>query len=199
MKLIPFTNPIKTETKTDSELIALYKETHQTEYVGELFDRYHHKVFGVALKYLRDAEPAKDALLEIFSHLFEQLLKYKIDDFNHWLLAVTRNHCLRQIKTDQHSVPFDKVHENYFSPSFMELEHELDLLNEKEKKLAELESALKLLKPEQRTCVQLFYLEDRSYQDISEATGFELNKVKSYIQNGKRNLQIILEQREKKQ
>ncbi len=197
MKWIPFKNTISTGSYTDSELIALYKETEQNTYVGELFNRYHHKVFGVALKYLRDPDLAEDALFEIFSHLYEQLLKYNISDFNHWLLTVTRNHCLRQIKTDQLSVPYERTHENNFASTFMELDHELDLLYEKEKKLTALEAALDLLKPEQRICVQLFYLDDRSYQDISEVTGFDLNKVKSYIQNGKRNLQLIMQQHDK--
>lgn len=183
---------------TDIELIRMYKESGDTNLVGELYNRYHHIVFGVALKYLQDAEKAEDALLEVFNNLFEQLLKYKIDEFKSWLLTVTRNHCLKVIKADARVVSFEQPHENLFPIDFMENEAELDLISDKEKQIEQLEIALKKLKPEQNQCIRLFYLEDKSYQYIAEKTGFELKKVKSYIQNGKRNLQIILEKELKK-
>lgn len=198
MKLIPLDRIKKNLNYTDAELVALYKETLQTKYVGELYQKYHHLVYGVALKYLRDTTLAEDALLEIFSHLFEQLIKYKIDDFSHWLLTVTRNHCLRQLKISKQWIPFEKTHEKNSSVEFVEFTPDLDLWNEKEIKLLQLDEALKLLKPEQFTCVKMFYLDDCSYQHISETTGFDIKKVKSYIQNGKRNLQLIMEQQSKK-
>jgi RNA polymerase sigma-70 factor (ECF subfamily) len=184
--------------KTDLEIIRLYKESSDTNLVGELYNRYHHIVFGVALKYLQDAEKAEDALLEVFNHLFEQLLKYKIDEFKSWLLTVTRNHCLKIIKSDARVIPFEPVHENLFPIDFMENETGLDLMYKREKQIELLEEALKKLKPEQNQCIRMFYLEDKSYQDIAEHTGYALKKVKSYIQNGKRNLQLIMEQMPKK-
>jgi len=197
MRLINSTYHQKTQDKTDSELIALYKETNNTNYVGELFNRYHHLVFGVALKYLHHPDLAEDALLELFSRLFEQLQKYQIDDFKHWLLTVTRNYCLKYIKASSQTVAFENTHENIYSVDFMESEHQLDLLFENEKRIELLQLALAQLKPEQQQCVRMFYIDDRSYQYISDQTGFEVKKVKSYIQNGKRNLQLIMEQYKK--
>ena len=178
--------------KTDIELVILYKESFDTEIVGELYNRYSHIVFGVALKYMKDSDKAQDALLDVFNNLFEQLIKYKIEDFKNWLLTVTRNHCLKLLKEYAKSAPLDYAQTKVLSVDFMENEHEIDLHKDKEKQIEKLESALKKLKPAQQQCVTLFYIEDKSYQEISEATGFSIKKVKSYIQNGKRNLQIIM-------
>ncbi|MBI9068834.1 MAG: sigma-70 family RNA polymerase sigma factor [Salinivirgaceae bacterium] len=182
---------------SDIELIALFKAENDTGAVGELYERYHHIVFGVALKYLKDTDAAQDALLDVFNNLFDQLIKYEIDEFKSWLLTVTRNHCLKEIKFQQKKVSFDLPHENTFYENFMENELEIDLLKKKEEQIKQLEYAITKLKPEQQECIRLFYLEERSYQYIAEATGFDLKKVKSYIQNGKRNLQILMEQNNK--
>lgn len=192
------THRIQPETKSDLELIFLYKESGNTFYVGELYNRYHHQVFGVALKYLHDADKAEDALLDVFHNLFEQLLKYKVDEFKSWLLTITRNHCLKVLKKDAKTISFEATHENIFSIDFMENHLEAYHIHEKEKQLDVLEHALTKLKPEQEQCIRKFYLLDKSYHTIAEETGFELKKVKSYIQNGKRNLQIIMEQQLKK-
>jgi RNA polymerase sigma-70 factor (ECF subfamily) len=197
MKLVKSSYYSKDDTKTDSELIACYQETNDTRYVGELYNRYHHLVFGVALKYLHNTDQAEDALLEIFKRLFEQLLKYNIDDFKHWLLTVTRNYCLKYLKASAQTVNFDTIHENQFRVDFMESEQQMDLLYENEEKIELLKLALEQLKPEQKQCVSMFYIDDKSYQTISLETGFDIKKVKSYIQNGKRNLQLMMEQNKK--
>jgi len=183
------------EIKSDIELVHEYKESFNTEIIGELYNRYHHIVFGVALKYLKDSENAKDALLDVFNNLFEQLIKYKIDDFKNWLLTVTRNHCLKLLKENAKILPIDYAQTSFLSVDFMENEHEIDLHISKEKEIEKLNHALTLLKPAQQECVKLFYIDDKSYQEIVEATGFDIKKVKSYIQNGKRNLQLLMEKK----
>lgn len=178
--------------RTDEQLVSDYKQTLNNQIIGELFTRYHHIVFGVALKYLKDTELAQDALLDVFNNLFEHLLKYKIDDFKSWLLTVTRNHSLRVLKDASKSSPLEYAHVKNLSINFMENEHEIDLINDKEKQLKQLEQALNKLKPEQNKCVKLFYLQDKSYHEVASITGYNLKKVKSHIQNGKRNLYLIL-------
>jgi RNA polymerase sigma-70 factor (ECF subfamily) len=192
MKLVKnrYNNSIK--SKTDADLVLLYKQTLNNEIIGEIYERYNHIVLGVALKYLKNTEQAQDALLEIFSNLFKQLVKYKIDDFKSWLLTVTRNYCLKVLKDNSKTAPLEYAQNDYLSVDFMENEHEINLHIKKEKQIKQLEEALTKLKPEQQKCVSLFYLDNKSYQDISDTTGFTIKKVKSYIQNGKRNLQIIM-------
>lgn len=178
--------------KTDAQLVCEYKESLNNQIIGELYNRYNHIVFGVALKYLKDTELAQDALLDIFNNLFDQIAKYKIDDFKSWLLTVTRNHSLKILKDLSKTSPLEYADTKNLAVDFMENEHEIDLINSKEKQLKQLEIALTKLKPKQQQCVTLFYIEDKSYQDIVELTGYDIKKVKSYIQNGKRNLQILM-------
>ncbi|MDA3891164.1 MAG: sigma-70 family RNA polymerase sigma factor [Salinivirgaceae bacterium] len=192
MKLIKNLQPQNLHSKTDSELVFDYKQSLNTEIIGEIYERYHHIVFGVALKYLKDTELAQDALLDVFNNLFEQLAKYKIDEFKSWLLTVTRNHSLRLLKENAKSAPLEYANNKDLTINFMENEHKIDLLNEKEKQIIQMEEALTKLKPEQKLCVSLFYLDDKTYQEIADETGFSIKKVKSYIQNGKRNMQILM-------
>lgn len=177
-------------TQSDAELVLLYKQINDPKIVGELYERYHYILFGVCLKYMKNNDLANDALLEIFSSLYESLKKYDIGDFKHWLLTVARNHCIKQLKANSKEVFFNESVNS--GSAFMEIHDENDHHN-KEKQLVALEQAIQNLKPEQAQCIDLFFLKDKSYHEIVDLTGFDLKKVKSYIQNGKRNLQIALQ------
>lgn len=177
---------------SDIDLVNLYKQNSDTNIIGELYNRYYHISFGVCLKYMKNTDLAKDTLLEIFSTIYESLKKYEISDFKSWFLTVCRNHCLKQLKHDQKETAFTEISENN-AKYFMENEAEKDHTIAREKQLTALEKAIALLKPEQRQCVELFYIQNKSYFEIVDITKFDLKKVKSYIQNGKRNLQIKME------
>jgi DNA-directed RNA polymerase specialized sigma24 family protein len=65
---------------------------------------------------------------------------------------------------------------------------------EKERQLQRLGHCMQQLNDEQRQTVKLFYIDNKCYNEITEVTGFEWNKVRSLIQNGRRNLKICMEQ-----
>ena len=176
---------------SDAELIVLYKEKGDSHYCGELFQRYSHLVFGVCMKYLRDEEESRDAVMQIFEKLLSDLKKHEIGNFKSWLHTVSRNHCLMKIRTDK---KFDIKYQETEN-DFMEMTYTLHHTEEKisEESFQKLDLCIAKLIEEQRSCVQLFYIEEKCYQEVSELTGFEMNKVKSYIQNGKRNLKICME------
>jgi len=178
--------------KKDHDLVLLYKQNNDPEIVGELYNRYHHISFGVCLKYMKNPDIANDTLLEIFSTLYDLLGKYEISDFKNWFLTVCRNHCLKQLKKDSKEASYTESSENN-AKYFMEYESQKDHSNTREKQLTALEQAITMLKPEQKQCVELFFIENKSYFEIVDITKFDLKKVKSYIQNGKRNLQIKMQ------
>lgn len=177
----------------DAALINAYRETGNKQVIGLLFERYAPLVFGVCMKYLKDEDDCKDAVLQIFEKLMLDLKKYEISKFSGWLHSVAKNYCLMQLRNkaaliqQQESI---KEHE-----LFMESQSagNLDDDNFNEKHLANLELAIQSLTTDQKICIELFYLKEESYQCISELTGFSLNQVKSHIQNGKRNLKITLQ------
>lgn len=171
---------------SDEDIIAKYKKNGNNKYIGELYERYYHLVFGVCLKYLKSIEDSEDAVVSIFEKLIKELKSSNILKFKNWLYMVTKNHCLSQLRKKKFT-------------NFVEIEKNLSiekdtLLNKlnKEKLYEILEQKIEELSNEQKICIKLFYLQNNSYMEVSNLTGFEVKKVKSYIQNGKRKLGILL-------
>lgn len=184
---------------SDSDLIDKYKSTGDYNYLGELFKRYTSFIFAVSLKYLKNKELATDAVMDIFEKLIVDLKRFKIENFKKWLHTVVKNYCLLSIRSQGYKRKFES---NYKKDSkiFMENDeiqyHQRE--QEKETELQYLSEAIELLKKEQKKCIQLFYLEQKCYQEVSDITGYNMKQVKSYIQNGKRNLKIIIDDMKKK-
>jgi RNA polymerase sigma factor (sigma-70 family) len=176
---------------TDEELVALYKKSEELDIVGELYNRYMSLIFGVCLKYLKDREESRDAVMQIFERLITILKDHEVSQFKGWLYVTARNHCLMQLRAKK-GKNFEEI-----SPKLMESGSEVHLQDgpEIETDLSRLEKCIETLGNEQKICVQLFYLEQKCYKEITEITGFDLNKVKSAIQNGKRNLKICMEKK----
>jgi len=186
----------KYNSYTDIELISEYKTSQNKVLVGLLYKRYSHLVLGLSLKYLKNQDDAQDAVMQIFEKLLADLLKYDITYFKSWLYTYSKNHCLIIIRNQKQQ---QKHHQNLeYESNFMENHSEFTLndILVKEEKLLQLEKAINELNAIQQKCIKLFYLENYSYQDISEKTGYSLNEVKSYIQNGKRNLKLKIENSE---
>lgn len=179
----------KYENLDDSILLARFKQTNDLEVLGALYHRYMHLVYGISLKYYKDPEESKDAVMQIFEKLVETVPKQEISNFKPWLYVVTKNHCLMRLRSKQ------KVDSQTL---FMEIQH-VQHLNGEETNEHEvlIGKAVKNLPDKQRQCVEMFYYQSLSYQEIAEETGFQLKKVKSYIQNGKRNLKIYLDKNER--
>jgi RNA polymerase sigma factor (sigma-70 family) len=177
--------------KDDQFLIDQYRLTEDKIFVGVLFERYTHLVFGVCMKYLREEDDAKDAVMMIFEKLMTDLKKHEIRFFRAWLHTVSKNHCLMKLRTAKRHVPFNdrtvESSDDGHREEKIRLESRLDLL----------EKAIPELDEHQQICIRMFYLEEKSYQDITDLTGYDFNQVKSYIQNGKRNLKIYMEKNEK--
>lgn len=180
----------------DHELILKFRQDADPEVIAVLFSRYTHLVYGVCLKYLDDTDDAKDAVMEIFEGLIDDIPEYEIRNFKSWLHSVTRNHCLMKIRKNKTvRLGLEALDENS-DELFVETGDDLHQdINFEEYTLKELESAMGYLKESQRLCIELVYLKEKSYAEVCEITGFSVNDVKSHVQNGKRNLRIRLESR----
>jgi RNA polymerase sigma-70 factor (ECF subfamily) len=179
---------------SDDELLASYQKEANKRALGELFKRYSLMCFSVANKYLKNEDASQDAVMQIFENLFEDLPKHQVHNFKSWLFSVTKNYCLMQLRRPNLLQQIAWLEdENSFE--FMENIPQMHLSNnaiELEEKLQNLEKAIFGLNPKQQTCIRLFYLNNLSYEEVCAQTGYDLNEVKSAIQNGKRNLKIIL-------
>lgn len=179
----------------DKQLLSQYRNTQDKNVVAVLYNRYAHLVFGVCMKYLKNKDEAEDASMQVFEKLLTTLLQYEVNEFKFWIHTVSKNHCLYILRKQQSQFRNQKEMNKDF-PVIMENEQSSPLDNEswKNAKLEEMNGALMQLKEGQKICVELFYLEEKSYQEIVYQTGYSMLEVKSFIQNGKRNLKIMLSQ-----
>lgn len=160
------------------------------EYLSALYQRYMDLVFGVCLKYFKDAERSKDAVMDIFEELNNKLRLHEVENFKGWLHVLARNYCLMQLRSPRNMKTTE------FNANFMQSAENTHLNGEaveKETNFVKMEQCLETLPQEQQETVKLFYLENKCYNEIAEITGHEWNKVRSYIQNGRRNLKICME------
>jgi RNA polymerase sigma-70 factor (ECF subfamily) len=174
-------------TQTDEELVALYVNTSDKKYIGVLFERYSYMVLGVCYKYLKNKEESRDAVITIFEKLFMALKEQHIDTFRPWLHTVARNYCLMQLRKKK--LPEAEKDIIDLAEKINDAEEEKQYTEEN---LQKLEIAINQLKPRQKRCIELFYLQQFSYADVAAQTGYSLKEVKSYLQNAKRNLINIL-------
>ncbi|MCL2098358.1 MAG: sigma-70 family RNA polymerase sigma factor [Bacteroidales bacterium] len=183
----------KQHSSSDEELLADYKKSLNVSVLGVLYERYMALVYGLSLKYLKDEEAAKDTVMQIFEELVEKLPSQEVRNFKSWLYVVAKNHCLMQLrkKNQTQRVVFDE--------RFMDFEDDFHLQKamDDERLQQRLENCIEQLPLHQRAAIRQFYLEELSYKEISVQTQDDIKKVKSFIQNGKRNLKICLEKNDK--
>ena len=179
----------KYKLKTDEELVTLYKLERSSTCIAIIYERYGHLVMGTCMKYLKNEVESQDITMQIFEELHSKLLKHEINYFKSWLYMVTKNECFMFLRKSKSQNTTD------FSESY-DVEQTIEDVKSMEKSLELLENAIEDLKPEQKRCVKLFYLEEKSYQQISAELNLSLMKVKSAIQNGKRNIKLQLEKQD---
>ncbi len=175
---------------SDLELVAVYRSSKDLKVLAQLYQRYLDLLFGVCLKYLGDKELAKDSVMEIFEELAAKLSRHEVANFKGWLYTLAKNHCLMQLRSSS------RMRVRPFDPEFVQTAEELHLNDkmEKEARLDRLSDCIDTLSADQKTVVSLFYLENKCYKEIETITGYDWNKVRSLIQNGRRNLRICMQQ-----
>ena len=178
---------------TDAELVSTYQKSGDMALLGTLYERYSALVYGVCLKILKNEADAEDAYMGIFEKLAKKVQQHDIQEFRPWLHTLTRNFCFEILrKKNRHlTVSYDTnfMQSEEVTHPFME-----DATNGQ---MEALTGCMETLKNEQKSCVQLFYFEGKSYKDIADMKEWTVGKVRSNIQNGRRNLKICIEERVK--
>jgi RNA polymerase sigma-70 factor (ECF subfamily) len=181
--------------RSDEDLIKEFRTSGDPELLGELYSGYMHMVYGVCLKYLKDREESMDAVMQIFEKLIIEIPKHNIENFRSWLHVVTKNYCLMQIRSTKSNNERIKEWINE-TQIIMESDEDLHPIDDNGSDMNKaLEDCIKRLRDEQRECVHQFYFENRSYNEIAIRLDLDEKKVKSHLQNGKRNLKLCLEEK----
>ena len=187
-----FLKNISSHSVSDQELVAAYRQSADLKILAALYQRYMDLLYGVCLKYLKEPEAAKDAVMAIFEELAQKLRKHEVDNFKGWCYTLAKNYCLMQLRSPK------RIRTQELKDEPMQTADELHLnsILEKEENLDKLSKCLETLSSEQKTTVELFYLQSKCYKEIEAITGLEWNKVRSHIQNGRRNLKICMDKQE---
>jgi RNA polymerase sigma factor (sigma-70 family) len=189
---VSFLKDISNSTLPDSALLLTYKKDGDLAILGQLYQRYMDLVYGVCLKYFKEPERSKDAVMQIFEELIIKLKKHEIENFRSWLHQVAKNHCLMQLRTPRNLKTVE------IPSSLMQTDEHVHLngVLDKEENFQRLEFCLTTLAEDQRRAVTLFYMEGKCYNEIVQLMGQEWNQVRSFIQNGRRNLKHCMENKE---
>lgn len=184
--------------KTDEKLISEFSSSGDLEVLGELYSGYMHLVYGVCLKYLKNREEAMDAVMQIFEKLITDIPKQEIQNFRSWLHVVTKNYCLMHLRSVKSKN--ERLAEWAVDPqNFMENVSEMHPIDRDEPDMKDaINDCIERLKKEQKYCIKQFYFENRCYREIAVSLGVSEKIVKSYLQNGKRNLKLCLEEKNEK-
>lgn len=185
--MIRFLRPKSNTSEGDEALLAAYRVGGDVAALGRLYQRYVELIYGVCLKYLKKEADAEDAVMSIFEQLIGKAKTNEVQNFRSWLYVLAKNHCLMQLR---------KTQREFSEPDFVHLDKEVHPMEEnQEEQEAQLRDCMKTLPEQQRQSIELFYFEEKSYQEIAEIKKEELGKIRSFIQNGRRNLKICLEKK----
>ncbi len=176
---------------SEKELLSHYKHTGDVHTLGKLYAPYMSLLYGLCFKYLQDQEASQDAVMQIFEQLIVKLRQHEVDNFKSWLYVFARNYCLMELRKGKQKTFVD------IDSHMIESELQMDAGGAEarwtEHDFERMESCLATLQTNQERCVRLFYLDQKCYKEIATVLGIDLSQVKSYIQNGKRNLKICME------
>jgi len=188
---LKFIKNISHEADTDEELLTEYRQSRDIQLLGALYSRYMDLVYGACLKYLSDPARSQDAVMNIFEELVNKLHRHEVANFKSWLYTLAKNHCLMQLRSVRNKPLLELNTELVQSGEEMHLTG----IIENEQSLDALHKCIDTLSAEQKSGITLFYLEEKSYREISEITGTDAGKVRSLIQNGRRNLKICMDKK----
>lgn len=175
--------------------VAAYRATGDLAVLGELYEQHMELVYAVCYNYLRDEDEAKDAVMHLFEQLITDLRRHDVQQFQPWLHSVARNYCLMQLRKKQAHptaalLTYDTADGTADDGAVLVSDEPGD--PDLEEDLTRMETCLQTLPTEQRTCLTLFYLEKKSYTEVAHLTGYDGKQVKSYLQNGRRNLKLCM-------
>lgn len=178
---------------TDEKLLEQFLSSGDIDLLGALYKRYMPLVYGVCLKYLKNRDDAQDAVISIFEKLVSEVRKHSIQNFRPWLYVLAKNFCLMELR----SAGSERLRMKKFtdeSEAFMENGESMHPIDKEDSQIDRaLAECIEKLKAEQRECVNLFYYKNKCYREIASLLKLDELKVKSHLQNAKRNLKLCLE------
>jgi len=168
------------QSSPDAELIRKFLETGDKECFAELFMRHRKNIYFSCRRFFSEPRAAEDATQETFLRAYRNLGSFQGGDFSSWLMRIARNICIDEYRKGRPEVPMGDL-ELAEVPSATVAPLDAQLVADR------IRREIKSLSPEQCKCLEM-KIEGYSYEETSARTGFSVEAVKSYIQNGRRML-----------
>lgn len=153
-------------------------------------------VYGTSLKYFKDESRASDAVMGVFEVLSKKAKTHQVEQFRGWLYVMTKNYCLMELRKDSKNLTVS------YDPQFMQSDEEkhpvFEIEFEEDEELQSLQACMETLVAQQKECIDLFYYKEKSYKEIADQLDKKVGTIRSFIQNGRRNLKICMEKKDEK-
>jgi len=167
-------------------VLRALNEKDQRAYT-ELMGRYKDSVYFMLLKMVNNSDDAEDLTIETFSKAFKRLDQYTPQfAFSTWLFKIASNHSIDFIRKKRiRAISIDQGYSNEDGESYVIPVKEESLDPEesmqKDERVQRMRDVVEKLKPRYKRLVELRYLEEKSYEEISEILELPLGTVKAQL------------------
>jgi RNA polymerase sigma-70 factor (ECF subfamily) len=162
-----------------------------TALFGTLVERYQNMALTIAFRLTGNMQDAEDIVQNAFVKAFHNLHRFQQKSkFSTWLFRIVYNTTLNAISKKT-------IKKQYFDyqciaeeESSFTWDHITEMENEEKKKI--INQALVQLHPSETLVISLYYWEDYSVKEVSEASGLSIENVKIKLHRGRKNLEKLL-------
>jgi len=176
------TDRVPDESSPDAEVCRLLAAGQRDRAFERLLAAYRGRVYRLALSYVRTPADAEDLAQEAFVRLWRALPLYDgRASFSTWLYVIARNACLSELRR-RGARPTASLDDDPADPAApMSAASPVDLR-------MECETLVEMLDEPQRRIVRLFYLEERSYEQVAATLDMPINTVRSHLHRARKRL-----------
>jgi RNA polymerase sigma-70 factor (ECF subfamily) len=173
------------ESTPDAEVCRLLAAGERDQAFERLLTAYRGRVYRLALGYVRSPADAEDLAQEAFVRLWRALPLYDgRASFSTWLYVIARNACLSELRR-RGARPTTSLEDDAADPAAPAgMASPVDLR-------LDCETFLEMLEEPQRRIVRLFYLQERSYEQVAEMLDMPINTVRSHLHRARKRLAAL--------
>ena len=174
--------------RDESSLLLKYLKTNDLSYLLELYRPYMHLVYGLAFKYVKDPKQSQEIVYCIFKKLIKDIKRQEVRVFGNWLYNLSLDFC-KQWRDRGRTESDQIVALGGSTQTPVEFYDDKDD-DSFEEEISSMEDEVMRIKSQQEKCSQLFFKEQRCFQEIADITGWEVSEIKYHVKNAKRKTNI---------
>lgn len=172
---------------SDEELVERTRSQDQELYT-EIVKRYESKLLRYALSFVRDQHTAEDIIQNAFIKAFINLKGFNTNKkFSSWIYRIVHNESINEIRRNKKLIALEDVPAHLLKDN-TNVEEAIDAKIQTEA----VRSHIQQLPLSYRSVVALFYLEEKSYEEISDILRIPIGTVGTRLNRGKKMLMTLI-------